>query len=332
MSEEQKTMPRKPAKKKTTRTPKISVVIPVYNEQDVIEALFDRLYPALDELGIPYEILFVDDGSADKSPALLGAQFEKRPDVTRIVYLQHNFGQHAAILAGFKVARGEYIITLDADLQNPPEEIYKLVEQMDAGHDYVGSIRQKRQDVLWRTAASKMMNRLRERITHIKMTDQGCMLRGYHRRIIDTINQTQEINTFIPALAYMYALNPIEIEVAHSERHMGESKYSLYSLVRLNFDLVTGFSTVPLEVFSFFGILISIPSAFLVVLLVLRRIFVGPEVEGVFTLFAIVFFLIGIILFGIGLLGEYIGRIYQQVQSRPRFLIKAVLEQEHEEA
>ena len=315
----------------SNETPRISIVIPAYNEEEVLPALFERLYPALDDLPHSYELIIVDDGSADRTAAMLGAQFEQRPDVTRVVYLQNNFGQHSAILAGFKVSRGEYVITLDADLQNPPEEIVKLIEQMDAGHDYVGTIRRKRQDVFWRMAASKMMNRLRKNITKITMTDQGCMLRGYHRRIIDTINQTQEINTFLPALGYMYALNPIEITVEHSERAEGESKYSLYSLIRLNFDLVTGFSTKPLELFSFFGMLISIPSALLVIYMVLRRIFIGPEVEGVFTLFAINFLLIGIILFGIGLLGEYIGRIYQQVQNRPRFLIKAILEQDKSE-
>ena len=179
-------------------TPRISIVIPAYNEEAVLPTLFDRLYPALDDLPHSYELIIIDDGSADKTAAMLGVQFEKRPDVTRVVYLQNNFGQHAAILAGFKVSRGEYVITLDADLQNPPEEISKLVEQMDAGHDYVGTIRRKRQDVFWRMAASKLMNKLRKNITKITMTDQGCMLRGYNRRIIDTINQTQDINTFLP--------------------------------------------------------------------------------------------------------------------------------------
>jgi undecaprenyl-phosphate 4-deoxy-4-formamido-L-arabinose transferase len=172
------------------------------------------------------------------------------------------------------------------------------------------------------------MNRLRERITHIKMTDQGCMLRAYSRDIIDTINQCNEVNTFIPALAYSFARNPTEITVGHDERAAGESKYSLYSLIRLNFDLMTGFSLVPLQMFSMIGIAVSILSAFFVVFLMIRRLIVGPEAEGMFTLFAIAFFLIGIALFGIGLLGEYVGRIYQEVRHRPRYLIQAILEQE----
>jgi undecaprenyl-phosphate 4-deoxy-4-formamido-L-arabinose transferase len=219
------------------------------------------------------------------------------------------------------------VVTLDADLQNPPEEVGKLLAKMDEGYDYVGTIRRKRQDSWWRHAASRTMNRLRERITKVKMTDQGCMLRAYSRHVIDAINNTSEINTFIPALAYLYSLKPTEVTVEHNEREAGQSKYSLYKLIRLNFDLVTGFSVVPLQVFSFIGVLIAGGSFVLFLILAGYRI-VNPAgtVEGVFTLFAAVFFFIGILLFGIGLLGEYIGRIYQEVQRRPRFLVRAILE------
>lgn len=305
----------------------LSVVIPVYNEQDVLPALFDRLYPALDALGVRYEIVFVNDGGRDKSPAMLAAQFDQRPDVTRVVLFNGNFGQHRAILAGFEYSRGERVVTLDADLQNPPEDIKLLLAEMDKGHDYVGSIRRQRNDSLWRHLASRAMNHLREKLTRIKMTDQGCMMRAYSRRIIDTINQCNELHTFIPALAYQFAQNPTEVTVGHEERFAGESKYSLYSLIRLNFDLMTGFSIVPLQLFSLLGMLVSAGSGVLVVYLVLRRLIVGPEVGGLFTLFAIAFLLIGIALFGIGLLGEYIGRIYQEVRDRPRYVIGAVLEQ-----
>jgi undecaprenyl-phosphate 4-deoxy-4-formamido-L-arabinose transferase len=234
-----------------------------------------------------------------------------------------------AILAGFEESRGEIVLTLDADLQNPPEEIGKLVAKMREGYDYVGSIRKQRQDTLWRRKASRAMNRLRERITRIRMTDQGCMLRAYSRQIIDTINRCGEVNTFIPALAYTFAQNPIEVEVAHEERFAGESKYSLYSLIRLNFDLVTGFSVVPLQWLSFIGVILSMGSAGLFLLLVVRRFVIGAEVQGVFTLFAITFFMLGVIIFALGLLGEYIGRIYQQVRARPRYLVQTVLEARH---
>jgi undecaprenyl-phosphate 4-deoxy-4-formamido-L-arabinose transferase len=312
--------------------PTASIIIPVYNEQDGLQSLFDRLYPALDKLDIAYEIIFINDGSKDKSAAVLREQFQKRPDVTRVVLFNGNFGQHMAIMAGFEQARGQRIVTLDADLQNPPEEIGNLLAKMDEGYDYVGSIRKLRQDSAWRRYASRAMNRLRERITKIKMTDQGCMLRAYDRPIIDAINLSKEVNTYIPALAYSFAARPTEIMVEHEERSAGESKYSLYSLIRLNFDLVTGFSIVPLQMFSLIGIALSIFSAGFVVYLAIRRLIVGPEAEGLFTLFGITFFLIGVLLFGIGLLGEYIGRIYQQVRHRPRFIIQAILEKEPSES
>jgi undecaprenyl-phosphate 4-deoxy-4-formamido-L-arabinose transferase len=306
--------------------PEVSVIVPVYNEEEGLHALFDRLYPALDKLAVAYEIIFVNDGSRDRSAAILREQFQQRPDVTRAILFNGNFGQHKAIMAGFEHCRGQKIVTLDADLQNPPEDIATLLAKMDEGHDYVGSIRRQRSDSAWRHIASRAMNRLRERITHIKMTDQGCMLRAYSRAIIDAINQCREVNTFIPALAYTFAQHPAEVVVGHEERAVGESKYSLYSLIRLNFDLMTGFSVVPLQIFSFTGIVVSLLSALFVVFLVIRRLTIGPEAEGLFTLFAIAFFLIGIALFGIGLLGEYVGRIYQEVRHRPRYLIQAILE------
>jgi undecaprenyl-phosphate 4-deoxy-4-formamido-L-arabinose transferase len=306
--------------------PDVSVVIPVYNEEAVLPALFGRLYAALDALGRSYEVVFVNDGSRDRSAALLREQFARRPDTTRVVLFNGNFGQHLAIMAGFEASRGERVVTLDADLQNPPEEIGKMLAKMDEGYDYVGTVRSERQDSAFRRHASRLMNAVRERITRIHMTDQGCMLRAYSRAIVDTVNSCREINTFIPALAYTFAQHPTEIEVAHEERAAGDSKYSLYSLIRLNFDLVTGFSVLPLQLFSLSGIVISLLSIAFVLFLALRRVIVGPEAEGVFTLFGIAFFLIGITLFGIGLLGEYIGRIYEQVRERPRYVIQAMLE------
>ncbi len=306
--------------------PELSVIIPVYNEEAGLPALFDRLYPALDALKTSYEIIFINDGSRDRSAAVLRGQFERRPDVTRVILLATNAGQHMAIMAGFEHSRGNIVVTLDADLQNPPEEIGKLVEKAREGYDCVGSIRQQRQDSAFRRYASKAMNGLRERITRIKMTDQGCMLRAYSRDIVDAINSCKEVSTFIPALAYSFAQRPTEVEVAHEERHAGESKYSLYALIRLNFDLMTSFSLLPLQFFSMLGICISMLSAFFVVFLFIRRLIVGPEAEGLFTLFGIAFFLIGLTLFGVGLLGEYVGRIYQQVRHRPRYRIGAILE------
>jgi len=313
-------------------TPQVSIVIPIYNEEAVLPALFARLYPALDRLNRSYEVIFVNDGSVDRSAAMLREQFERRPDVTRVILFNGNFGQHMAIMAGFERVRGERIVTLDADLQNPPEEIGRLLAAMDEGYDYVGTIRRNRQDTAFRRYASRAMNRLREKITKIHITDQGCMLRAYSRGIIDTINACREVNTFIPALAYSFAQRPTEIEVAHEERAAGESKYSLYKLIQLNFDLVTGFSVKPLQLFSLIGMLTAIASVFAYVAVIVERWFQAKTfMEGVLAIWdrdILQFFLIGLVLFGLGLLGEYIGRIHEQVRQRPRYLVQAVLERD----
>jgi undecaprenyl-phosphate 4-deoxy-4-formamido-L-arabinose transferase len=312
-------------------TVQVSVIVPVYNEEEGLGALFARLYPALDTLGRSYEVIFVNDGSRDRSAALLREQFQQRPDVTRVVLFNGNYGQHMAIMAGFEHSRGRQLVTLDADLQNPPEEIARLLAKMDEGHDYVGTVRLQRRDSAFRRHASRLMNGLRERTTGIRMTDQGCMLRAYSRGIVDAINACREVNTFIPALAYTFARNPVEIDVAHEERSAGESKYSLYRLIRLNFDLMTGFSILPLQMFSFLGMMVALVSAIVYIVVIIERWITAQTwqqaVLAVWDRDILEFFLTGMLLFGMGLLGEYIGRVYQQVRHRPRYLVEAVLEQ-----
>jgi len=275
----------------------------------------------------------VNDGSRDRTPQLVRELQQRHPQFV-LVDFARNFGQHAAVSAGFAHSRGEWIITLDADLQNPPEEIGKLLAAMDGGADYVGGVRKVREDAWWRRAASRLMNALRERITHIRMTDQGCMLRAYSRAIVDSVVASREVSTFIPALAYTFAHHPTEVEVAHEERAAGESKYSLYKLVRLNFDLVTGFSLVPLQFFSLVGMLVSIGSLALYVAVMIHGLAAGEFVESLRSLWdrdILEFFLIGLVLFGLGIVGEYVGRIYQQVRDRPRYTIRAVLERSDDE-
>jgi len=316
--------------------PKLSVVIPVFNEEAGLPALFARRYPVLDALGMSYEVIYVNDGSRDRSAALLREQWQRRPDTTRVVLFNANCGQHLAIIAGFEHCRGERVVTMDADLQNPPEEIARLLAAMDAGHDYVGGVRRKREDVWWRRLASRGMNHLRERITRIHMTDQGCMLRAYSREIVTAVAASREISTFIPALAYTYAVNPTEVEVEHAVRVAGKSHYPLYKLIRLNFDLITGFSLVPLQLFSLFGMLVSALALLTYVGVIAYRLFVfdwqdanWQEATAVFwDRDILAFFLIGALLFGLGLVGEYVGRIYQQVRARPRYMINAVLERD----
>ena len=311
----------------TTSSPiQLSVVIPVFNEEPNLPVLFARLYPVLDGLGKSYEIIFTNDGSHDRSMDLLRAHHAARPDVTRVINFNANYGQHMAIMAAFERVRGEVIVTLDADLQNPPEEIPKLLALIDAGHDYVGGFRLNRQDSFFRTTASKLVNVVRSRMTNIEMTDQGCMLRAYRRPIVDAIVQSGAINTFIPALAYSFSSNPTEVGVKHEERHAGVSNYSFYKLIRLNFDLITGFSLAPLQYFTMFAMACSAGSLLLVFVLAYRRIFLGAEVDGVFTLFGILFFLLSVAMVGIGLIGEYVGRTYQVVRARQKYHVKEILE------
>jgi undecaprenyl-phosphate 4-deoxy-4-formamido-L-arabinose transferase len=306
--------------------PDLSVVIPVYNEALNLPLLFSRLYPVLDGLGRKYEILFTNDGSADASLELLKAQFKARPDVTRVIDFNANYGQHMAIMAAFERVRGQVIVTLDADLQNPPEEIPKLLALIDVGHDYVGGFRINRKDSLFRTVASRIINGVRKSTTSIEMTDQGCMLRAYKRPIIEAIVRSGANNTFIPALAYSFSGNPTEVGVKHEERHAGVSNYSLYMLIRLNFDLITGFSLAPLQIFTMVSMACAAGSFILMVWLALRRLIVGPEEGGLFTLFGILFFLISVTMVGIGLIGEYVGRTYQVVRVRQRYFVREMIE------
>lgn len=303
---------------------KVSVVVPVYNEEANLPHLLPRLVPVLEGMGRPWEIVFVDDGSRDRSLDLLKSSARDYAGRVKVVELLRNAGQHMAIMAAFGETDGEYVVTLDADLQNPPEEIPKLVAKLDEGHDVVGTVRARRKDSLFRKVASRIVNRTTALLTGMRLADYGCMLRGYHRDVVDVMTASDEVSTFIPALAQLYARRPVEIDVAHEERAEGESKYSLIRLVRLNFDLMTGFSVVPLQLFGLLGFLTALFGVGFGVFLLVRRLVVGAEVEGVFTLFALAFLVMGVIMAGVGMVGEYVGRIYQQVRGRPRFLVRRV--------
>ncbi len=300
----------------------LSVIVPVYNEEESLPYLCPRLLKTLDGMHRPYEIIFVNDGSRDASLKMLLDFHKANPGKVRVIDFNGNFGQHMAIMAGFDHSRGDVIVTLDADLQNPPEEIPNLVAKIDEGHDVVGTIRQNRQDPKFRKMASRMVNSITNKITGLRLNDYGCMLRAYRRDIVNIINQSCESTTFIPALAQKFAVNPVEIPVGHTEREHGTSKYSIFRLIRLNFDLMTGFSLFPLQAVTMIGIVVSALSFVFAIYLMLRRIIVGPEAEGVFTLLNINFFLMGITLSCVGITGEYIGRIYQEVRKRPRYVIR----------
>lgn len=306
---------------------KVSVVIPVYNEQESLPELIRRTTVACEMLGKDYEILLVDDGSSDESASMLSDAAEEPGSHIVAVLLNRNYGQHNAIMAGFSHVTGDLIVTLDADLQNPPEEIPGLVAKADEGYDVVGTVRQNRQDTWFRKRASRLINRLIQSTTGKAMGDYGCMLRAYRRHIIDAMLHCHERSTFIPILANTFARKAIEIPVHHAEREFGESKYSFMRLINLMYDLVTCLTTTPLRMLSVFGSIIAVLGFALSVLLVVLRLAFGPQwaAEGVFMLFAVLFMFIGAQFVAMGLLGEYIGRIYTDVRARPRYFIQRVV-------
>lgn len=305
----------------------VSLVIPVFNEQANLPELIQRCLKVGQALPYEFEIVLVDDGSADDSARIIAAAAERDPGHVVGVLLNRNYGQHAAVTAGLARARGDVVVTLDADLQNPPEEIPKLLEGISAGCDVVGGVRRLRQDSRFRVAASRLMNKLMRRMTGIYVGDYGCMLRAYRRDIVDAILACNERSAYIPALANSFAGNIGEVSVEHAERRAGESKYRLWSLVNLYFDLLVSTTTAPLRLLSVTGTLFALGGVGFGVLLFVLRFVYGPQwaAEGVFTIFAVLFIFLGAQLMGLGLLGEYLGRISRDVQARPRFIVREVV-------
>lgn len=306
---------------------KVSVVIPVYNEEESLPELIRRTDLACSLLGIGYEILLIDDGSSDRSGEIITIEAEKPGSHIVGVFLNRNYGQHSAIMAGFSHVSGDIVITLDADLQNPPEEIPALVDAAKEGYDVVGTVRQNRQDSWFRRRASRTINQLIQRVTGKFMGDYGCMLRAYRRHIVEAMLNCHERSTFIPILANTFARHTIELPVAHAEREFGYSKYSFMKLINLMYDLVTCLTTTPLRLLSIVGSIIALAGFSFSLVLIILRLFLGANWagDGVFMLFAVLFTFIGAQFVGMGLLGEYIGRIYNDVRARPRYYIERVI-------
>jgi len=307
--------------------PTVSVVVPVYNEEATLDELIDRCLKACEKTGGTFELILVDDGSSDRSARMIAAAADKHVGKVIGVLLNRNYGQHAAVMAGLERTRGEVVVTLDADLQNPPEEIPALLAKVQEGFDVVGTVRMSRRDTLFRRLASAVVNKAVQKATGVMMHDYGCMLRAYRRPIVDAMLQCPERNTFIPILANSFARNTTEIEVGHAEGAAGDSKYNVWKLISLQFDLLTCMTTFPLRLLSVIGTLIAGSGLAFGLLLLILRLIQGPAwaAEGVFTLFAILFIFIGAQFIAMGLLGEYIGRIYHDVRGRPRFFVERVV-------
>jgi undecaprenyl-phosphate 4-deoxy-4-formamido-L-arabinose transferase len=304
----------------------ISVVIPVFNEEKNLPELLRRCLEACRSMGLRFELIFVDDGSRDTSAKLIREAAERYRNEVIGVFLNRNYGQHGAILAGFSCSRGDIVVTLDGDLQNPPEMIPVLVRKAQEGYDVVGTVRVDRRDTGFRKLSSWIINKVVQKTTGVMMHDYGCMLRAYHRDVVRAMLSSRGHSTFIPVLANSFARSTAEMEVPHQERTNGKSKYTLWKLINLQFDLLTSMTTFPLRILSILGVILSASGFGLGTFILIMRLLHGPEwaAGGVFTLFALLFLFVGMQFFGMGLLGEYLGRIYYDVRERPRYIISDV--------
>lgn len=303
----------------------LSIVIPMYNEEGNIPALMTRLIAVCQPLPLAWEVVCVNDGSKDQTPALIRSYQAKHPQIVLVDFVR-NFGQHAAVTAGFAHARGRWIITLDADLQNPPEEIPNLVACFEQGHDLINTVRRDRQDTWFRKTASKITNQLVRKLSGIRLNDFGCMLRGYSADVAQQVVKCRENRTFIPALATLFAAKPIEIQVGHAERAVGESKYPLHKLLQLQLDLITNFSVQPLRLLFIAGLGFAVVGILLGMILLIGRLVMDAAwaANGVLTILGFLMIFLGAQFFALGLVGEYVGRVLQQVRLREPFVVGTV--------
>jgi undecaprenyl-phosphate 4-deoxy-4-formamido-L-arabinose transferase len=301
----------------------VDIVIPVFNEEAMLPELFARLESGLQGLGREWRAILVDDGSRDRTWEILAAKSRSDPRYAG-VRLARNFGQHAAVLAGFAASRADAVLTMDADLQTAPTEAGKVLAKLDEGYDMVGGWREDRKDSFKRRFFSRWMNRIVSRATGVKLKDYGCMFRAYRGTIVRQMAESGGIASYVPSLALTYTDRVAEVPVEHEERRTGKSRYSFRKLFGLLVDLLTSTSSLPLRTLTFFGAILAASGALAGLTLVVLRIIHGSAWagEGVFTLFALEFFLVGAQFLAFGLLGEYIGRIYNEVRGRPRFVVR----------
>ncbi len=305
----------------------VTIVVPVFNEEGSIEDLFKAIKDTLNRRNISFEVLFVDDGSSDKSWTVI-ENLSRKFEEAKGLKLSSNVGQHNACIAGFENSKGEYVITIDADMQDNPDVLPLIYAKLEAGFDVVGCRRRLRRDSLVRRFLSLLTHFTICHFTKLGkvstqgFTDFGCMLRGYRRWVVEKVMELGSKSVYIPTFATLIGGSFCEIDIEHRNRLKGKSKYGIRKLLKLYFDMITDISLYPIHIISFFGILLSFVGFALGVIIFLRRFLIGPEVEGVFTLFAFLFVFFGVLLIAVGLIGEYVGRIYKEVNKSPRYIVK----------
>jgi len=309
----------------------LSVVIPLFNEEDNINPLYNELTTALESLGLVYEIIIVDDGSTDRSFELLRA-LQSEDERLVIIRFRRNFGQTAAFAAGFDRARGEIVVTLDADLQNDPADIPLLLEKLNEGYDVVSGWRRDRKDpFLTRRLPSMLANSLISWSTGVHLHDYGCSLKAYRREVVKNLQLYGELHRFIPALASWMGVSVAEIPVNHRSRLHGRSKYGLSRILRVMLDLLTvrfllSYATRPIQIFGLIGLLTFAAGTLLTLYLGFLRLVLRQPVSGrPLLLLAILLTLVGVQFVTMGLLGELVVRTYHETQHKPIYMVREVL-------
>ncbi len=310
----------------------LSVVIPFYNEAKNIPIIFDELFQVLEPTKWSWEILAIDDGSIDATFSLLNQEALQRYHV-KVVHLRKNFGQTAALSAGFDLAEGDIIITMDGDLQNDPKDIPSLVNKIEEGYDIVSGWREKRQDPFFsRRLPSIIANKMISWVTGVKLHDYGCTLKAFKREVTKNIRLYGELHRFIPAVASWMGVTIAEIPVNHRSRKYGRSKYGISRTIRVLLDLITvkfllTYSTRPIHVFGMWGILAGLAGFGLAGYLTIQRLFFAiPLANRPILLLAILLIFIGIQFISMGLLGELQVRTYHESQGKPIYYIKEIVE------
>ncbi len=311
----------------------VSVVVPVYNEEESIPEMYRQLTDVLSKLGRSYEILVIDDGSRDRSFELLKALHEQDPHL-RVIRFRRNFGQTAAFAAGFEHARGSVIVTIDADLQNDPQDIPRLLEKIDEGYDIVSGWRIKRKDPFFsRKLPSMIANRLISEATSVRLHDYGCSLKAYRSEVAKNVQLYGEMHRFIPAVASWMGTRTAEIPVNHRPRQFGKSKYGISRTVRVFLDMLTvrfllSYATRPLHVFGSIG-LVTAGLGFLIGLyLAVLKVFLGQSIGSrPLLMLAVLLIVIGVQMVTMGLLGEMVTRVYHEAQGKRIYVIREMLDE-----